>query len=118
LYGLIDELPTPGADNTLYFKLDDMAFFSPPDTERLYSIATLSLRTLIVWELFSYQKYPQFYARICSTAAMTVLPFQFGITSKKYVRPILDFLRQNEVHSLFGVIYAIDDKHYQEVNVS
>ena len=118
LYGLIDELPNPGADNTLYFKLDDMAFFSPPDTERLYSIATLSHRTLVVWELFSYQKYPQFYARICSTAAMTVLPFQFGITSKKYVRPILDFLRQNEVHSLFGVIYAIDDKHYQEVNVS
>lgn len=118
LYGLTDELPSPGKDNILYFKLDDMAFFNPPDTERLYSIATLSHRTLIAWELFSYQQYPQFYAKVCSTAAMTVLPFQFGITSKKYVSPILDFLRQNEVNSLFGVIYAIDDKHYHEVKVS
>ncbi|NLK82666.1 MAG: hypothetical protein GX280_01115 [Lentisphaerae bacterium] len=117
LYGLTDELPKPGKDNLLYFKLDDMAFFSPPSPERLFSIGKTSGRNLIIWELFSYKSYPQFYARVCSTAAVTILPFCFGRSSKASVSPILNFLRENGVNSFSGVIYAVDEKYYQEVKI-
>jgi hypothetical protein len=94
-----------------------MAFFSPPSPERLFSIGKTSGRNLIIWELFSYKSYPQFYARVCSTAAVTILPFCFGRSSKASVSPILNFLRENGVNSFSGVIYAVDEKYYQEVKI-
>ncbi len=117
IYCISDTIPKP-KNNQLYFKLDDMAFMAPPSIDRLRSfVEGIQDCQIVMWELFPFDENSQLYADICRMADMTILPLHYNSNSKWYIARILKLLRRTcSKGTLFGLLYAIDNKVYRRLN--
>lgn len=118
LYGFTDTLPEPGKDQVLYFKLDDLAFISPPEEERIGQLRnTLQQFDLVIWELFEFELHRQLYSEICKSADLTVIPMRYGRTSKWQIYQTLLQLNTCKVQRIAGLLYAVENKIYRKVSL-
>lgn len=118
LYGFTDTLPEPGKDQVLYFKLDDLAFISPPEEERIGQLRnTLQQFDLVIWELFEFELHRQLYSEICKSADLTVIPMRYGRTSKWQIYQTLLQLNTCKVQRIAGLLYDVENKIYRKVNL-
>lgn len=118
LYGFTDTLPEPGKDQVLYFKLDDLAFISPPEEERIGQLRnTLQQFDLVIWELFEFELHRQLYSEICKSADLTVIPMRYGRTSKWQIYQTLLQLNTCKVQRIAGLLYDVENKIYRKVSL-
>ena len=118
LYGFTDTLPEPGKDQVLYFKLDDLAFISPPEEERIGQLRnTLQQFDLVIWELFEFELHRQLYSEICKSADLTVIPMRYGRTSKCQIYQTLLQLNTCKVQRIAGLLYDVENKIYRKVSL-
>lgn len=118
LYGFTDTLPEPGKDQVLYFKLDDLAFISPPEEERIGQLRnTLQQFDLVIWELFEFELHRQLYSEICKSADLTVIPMRYGRTSKWQIYQTLLQLNTCKVQRITGLLYDVENKIYRKVSL-
>ncbi len=118
LYGFTDTLPEPGKDQVLYFKLDDLAFISPPEEERIGQLRnTLQQFDLVIWELFEFELHRQLYSEICKSADLTVIPMRYGKTSKWQIYQTLLQLNTSKVQRIAGLLYDVENKIYRKVSL-
>lgn len=118
LYGFTDTLPEPGKDQVLYFKLDDLAFISPPEEERIGQLRnTLQQFVLVIWELFEFELHRQLYSEICKSADLTVIPMRYGRTSKWQIYQTLLQLNTCKVQRIAGLLYDVENKIYRKVSL-
>ena len=118
LYGFTDTLPEPGKDQVLYFKLDDLAFISPPEEERIGQLRnTLQQFDLVIWELFEFELHRQLYSEICKSTDLTVIPMRYGRTSKWQIYQTLLQLNTCKVQRIAGLLYDVENKIYRKVSL-
>ncbi len=117
LYHLSDRLPDPGKADTLWFKLDDMAFLSLPPADRLRQVCSEAAGyDVVIWELFENSRHSQLFTAICNTADATVIPMEYAVSSKWRIFQLLKQLRDNGVKRIFGVLLGVDKKNYRRVS--
>jgi capsular polysaccharide biosynthesis protein len=118
LYQFTDEAPKPGKDRTVYFRLDDLSFISPPTDEQIKRIKTAYKSTqVIVWDLFDFELHRQLYAEIARNADLTIIPMKYAQTSKLTIYRNLQFLKSFHVKDIVGLLYQVNNKHYSKVTL-
>ncbi len=114
LYHLSDVFPKVGKDRTLYFKLDDLAFISPPskiDLEKFRDSITNC--DIIIWELFEFELHRQLFTEIATVADISVVPLKYAKTSKLTIFRMLRQLYAQDVENVLGLLYGIASKYYR-----
>ena len=118
LYQFTDEAPKMGKDHTVYFKLDDLSFISPLTDEQIQRVKTAYKSvSLIVWDLFDFELHRQLFSEIAHNADLTIIPMKYAKTSKLSIFRILQFLRSFHVKNVFGLLYNVNNKHYNKVTL-
>jgi hypothetical protein len=118
LYQFTDEAPKPGKDRTVYFRLDDLSFISPPTDDQIKRIKTAyKSAQVIVWDLFEFELHRQLFAEIARNADLTVIPMKYAQTSKLTVYRILQFMKAFHVKNIVGLLYQVNNKHYSKVTL-
>ena len=118
LYQFTDEPPKPGKDQTVYFRLDDLSFISPPTDEQINRVKkAFKSAQVIVWDLFEFELHRQLFAEIARNADLTVIPMKYGQTSKLPIYRILQFLKSFHVQNIVGLLYQVNNKHYSKVTL-
>ena len=118
LYQFTDEAPKPGRDHTVYFKLDDLSFISPLASDQIQRVKTAYKSvSLIVWDLFAFELHRQLFAEIARNADLTIIPMKYAETSKLNIYRILQFLKSFHVRSIVGLLYNVNNKHYNKVTL-
>lgn len=118
MYRFTENLPEPTDRDELYFMLDDLAFVSPPASDRIGELVKALNCDLVIWELFEFELHRQFFTEVAECANMTVIPFLFGKTSKRDAYQMLSHLRASKVKYLAGILYNVDNKIYRRVSLS
>jgi len=118
LYQFTDESPKLGKDRTVYFKLDDLSFISPLADDQILRIKNAYKSTsVIVWELFDFELHRQLFAAIARNADLTIIPMKYAQTSKLNIYRILQFLKSFHVQNIVGLLYNVNNKHYNKVTL-
>ena len=118
LYQFTDEAPKMGKDHTVYFKLDDLSFISPLTDEQIQRVKmAYKSVSLIVWDLFDFELHRQLFSEIAHNADLTIIPMKYAKTSKLSIFRILQFLRSFHVKNVFGLLYNVNNKHYNKVTL-
>ena len=118
LYQFTDDAPKPGRDHTVYFKLDDLSFISPLAGDQIQRVKTAYKSvSLIVWDLFAFELHRQLFAEIARNADLTIIPMKYAQTSKLSIYRILQFLKSFHVRSIVGLLYNVNNKHYNKVTL-
>ena len=118
LYQFTDEAPKPGRDHIVYFKLDDLSFISPLAADQIQRIKTAYKSvSLIVWDLFAFELHRQLFAEIARNADLTIIPMKYAQTSKLNIYRILQFLKSFHVRNIVGLLYNVNNKHYNKVTL-
>ena len=118
LYQFTDEAPKLGKDRTVYFRLDDLSFISPPTDEQIKRIKTAyKSAQVIVWDLFEFELHRQLFAEIARNADLTIIPMKYAQTSKLTIYRNLQFLKSFHVRNIVGLLYQVNNKHYSKVTL-
>ena len=116
LYQFTDEAPKPGKDRTVYFRLDDLSFISPLTADQIQRVKTAYKSvSLIVWDLFEFELHRQLFAEIAHSADLTIIPMKYAQTSKLNIFRILQFLKSFHVRNVVGLLFNVNNKHYNKV---
>jgi len=118
LYQFTDEAPKPGKDRSVYFKLDDLSFISPLTDDQIQRVKTAYKSTsVIVWDLFDFELHRQLFAEIARNADLTIIPMKYAQTSKLTIYRILQFLKSFHVKNIVGLLYNVNNQHYNKVTL-
>ena len=118
LYQFTEDAPKPGKDHTVFFKLDDLSFISPPTDEQIQRVKmAYKSVSLIVWDLFDFELHRQLFAEIAHNADLTVIPMKYAQTSKLDIYKILQFLKSFRVKHIVGFLSDVNIKHYNKVTL-
>ena len=116
LYQFTETAPKPGKDRTVYFKVDELSFISPLTGEQIQRVKTAYKSvSIIVWELFDFELHRQLFAEIAHNADMTIIPMKYAQTSKLSIFRILRFLKSFHAENIVGLLYNVNNKHYNKV---
>jgi len=118
LYQFTDEPPKLGKDRSVFFRLDDLSFISPLADDQIQRIkSAYKSVSIIVWELFDFELHRQLFSEIARNADMTIIPMKYAHTSKLSIYRILQFLRSFHVKNIVGLLYNVNNKHYNRVTL-
>ncbi len=113
LYQLSQECPKPNKKKTLYFKLDDLSFISPPGAKDVEKLLSALQCDIVFWELFDFELHRQLFVEITKTANFTIIPMRYEKTSKTKVFRMLRQFRTSGVENVFGLLFDISIKFYR-----
>lgn len=117
-YQSLAPFPKAGKDQTLYFKLDDLAFISPPPERNLAMVReAVTDCDVVIWELFEFELHRQLFSEVCKAVDMTVIPFRYGISSKWEAYQLLRQLHAFKVSNVTGLLYNVSNKIYRRVSL-
>ena len=118
LYQFTDDPPKLGKDRSVYFKLDDLSFISPLTDDQIQRIKSAYKTTsIIVWNLFDFELHRQLFAEIARNADLTIIPMKYAQTSKLNIYRVLQFLKSFHVQNIVGLLYNVNNKHYNKVTL-
>ncbi len=113
LYQLSQECPAPDRNRTLYFKLDDLAFISPPGARDIEKLLVALQCDIVFWELFDFELHRQLFVEITKTAHFTIIPMRYAETSKTKLFRMLRQFHSSGVKNVFGLLFDISIKFYR-----
>lgn len=118
LYQFTDDAPKLGKDRTVYYRLDDLSFISPPTDEQIKRIKTAyKSAQVVVWDLFDFELHRQLFAEIARNADLTIIPMKYAQTSKLTIYRVLQFLKSFHVKNIVGLLYQVNNQHYTKVTL-
>jgi len=118
LYQFTDDPPKLGKDQTVFFRLDDLSFISPPTDDQICRVkSAYKSAQVIVWDLFEFELHRQLFAEIARNADLTIIPMKYAQTSKLSIFRILQFLKSFHVKNIVGLLYQVNNKHYSKVTL-
>ena len=109
LYGLAAAPPEPDAGRTLYFKLDEMSFFTPPEPERLRMMrGELKKYDIVVWTIGKPEEDRRLFEIICESCGDVIFAARFDCESKLKISADIRALRQGgREPAVSGLLYDI-----------
>jgi|GEM_PF-6397788 capsular polysaccharide biosynthesis protein len=113
LYQLSEECPKPDRNKCLYFKLDDLAFISPPGKGSIKKLQAALRCDIIFWELFDFELHRQLFMEITKSAELTIIPMRYEQSSKLKIFRMLRQFRLSDVKNVFGLLFDVSINSYR-----